>query len=334
MPRPIIIDCDPGLDDAIALAMALRSPELDVKAITTSAGNQTPEKTLHNALGLLTLMQREDIPVAGGGGGRGGGGRGGGGGGGGRPPPPPAPPAPLMRELVIADYVHGKTGMGNTHLPTPTLKPDPRGAVELIADQLRASPQPITLVVTGPMTNIALLLAQHAELKSRIERIVFMGGGMNAGNTTPVAEFNIFVDPEAAEMVLKSGVPLTMAGLNVTHQALVLPQDIERIRQIDNPVAQAVAEMLDFYLPLYLSHPRGLPGAAMHDPCTIAWLLAPQLFTGVERWVGVETKGEYTVGMTVVDYFQQTGNAANVEVLTGINREGFIDLLAERVARY
>ncbi|MGQ6138829.1 nucleoside hydrolase, partial [Serratia sp. IR-2025] len=241
---------------------------------------------------------------------------------------------PLMRELVIADYVHGKTGMGNTHLPTPTIKPDPRGAVELIADLLRASPQPITLVVTGPMTNIALLLAQHAELKSRIERIVFMGGGMNAGNTTPVAEFNIFVDPEAAEMVLKSGVPLTMAGLNVTHQALVLPQDIERIRQIDNPVAQAVAEMLDFYLPLYLSHPRGLPGAAMHDPCTIAWLLAPQLFTGVERWVGVETKGEYTVGMTVVDYFQQTGNAANVEVLTGINREGFIDLLAERVARY
>ncbi|MGQ6041407.1 nucleoside hydrolase, partial [Serratia sp. IR-2025] len=277
-------------------------------------------------------------------------------------PPPPAPPppnkplktawgwfpgwrglyipaaagagGPLMRELVIADYVHGKTGMGNTHLPTPTIKPDPRGAVELIADLLRASPQPITLVVTGPMTNIALLLAQHAELKSRIERIVFMGGGMNAGNTTPVAEFNIFVDPEAAEMVLKSGVPLTMAGLNVTHQALVLPQDIERIRQIDNPVAQAVAEMLDFYLPLYLSHPRGLPGAAMHDPCTIAWLLAPQLFTGVERWVGVETKGEYTVGMTVVDYFQQTGNAANVEVLTGINREGFIDLLAERVARY
>ncbi|HCR2982327.1 TPA: pyrimidine-specific ribonucleoside hydrolase RihA [Serratia marcescens] len=310
MPRPIIIDCDPGLDDAIALAMALRSPELDVKAITTSAGNQTPEKTLHNALGLLTLMQREDIPVAAGASG------------------------PLMRELVIADYVHGKTGMGNTHLPTPTLKPDPRGAVELIADLLRACPQPITLVVTGPMTNIALLLAQHAELKSRIERIVFMGGGMNAGNTTPVAEFNIFVDPEAAEMVLKSGVPLTMAGLNVTHQALVLPQDIERIRQIDNPVAQAVAEMLDFYLPLYLSHPRGLPGAAMHDPCTIAWLLAPQLFTGVERWVGVETKGEYTVGMTVVDYFQQTGNAANVEVLTGINREGFIDLLAERVARY
>ncbi|MGQ6088264.1 nucleoside hydrolase, partial [Serratia sp. IR-2025] len=283
---------------------------LSDKPNTPPAANLPPHNPVNTAGGVFPVSPGADIPRPAGAGG------------------------PLMRELVIADYVHGKTGMGNTHLPTPTIKPDPRGAVELIADLLRASPQPITLVVTGPMTNIALLLAQHAELKSRIERIVFMGGGMNAGNTTPVAEFNIFVDPEAAEMVLKSGVPLTMAGLNVTHQALVLPQDIERIRQIDNPVAQAVAEMLDFYLPLYLSHPRGLPGAAMHDPCTIAWLLAPQLFTGVERWVGVETKGEYTVGMTVVDYFQQTGNAANVEVLTGINREGFIDLLAERVARY
>ncbi|MDT3251641.1 pyrimidine-specific ribonucleoside hydrolase RihA [Serratia sp. root2] len=310
MPRPIIIDCDPGLDDAIALAMALRSPELDVKAITTSAGNQTPEKTLHNALGLLTLMKREDIPVAAG------------------------AATPLMRALVIADHVHGKTGMGNTHLPTPRIKPAAQTAVELIAGLLRTSPQPITLVVTGPMTNIALLLAQHAELKGNIERIVFMGGGMNAGNATPVAEFNIFVDPEAAEIVLKSGVPLTMAGLNVTHQALVLPKDIERIRQIDNPVAQAVAEMLDFYLPLYLRHPRGLSGAAMHDPCTIAWLLAPQLFTGIERWVGVETKGEYTLGMTVVDDFQQSGKPANVQVLTGIDREGFIELLIERVARY
>lgn len=140
------------------------------------------------------------------------------------------------------------------------------------------------------MTNIALLLAQHAELKSRIERIVFMGGGMNAGNTTPVAEFNIFVDPEAAEMVLKSGVPLTMAGLNVTHQALVLPQDIERIRQIDNPVAQAVAEMLDFYLPLYLSHPRGLPGAAMRS---LHHRLAAGAAAVYRRRAlgGVETKG-------------------------------------------
>lgn len=310
MPRPIIIDCDPGLDDAIALAMALRAPTLDVKAVTTSAGNQTPQKTLHNALGLLTLMQRQDVLVAGG------------------------AAKPLMRDLVIADYVHGDTGMGNTHLPTPDFQPAKQTAVELIADLLRTSPEPITLVVTGPMTNIALLLSQHAELKNKIERIVFMGGGMNAGNTTPLAEFNIYVDPEAAEIVLQSGVPLTMAGLNVTHQALVLPQDIERIRSINNPVAAAVASMLDFYLPLYLSHPRGLPGAAMHDPCTIAWLLAPELFESRELWVGVETQGQYTVGMTVVDEFGQNGKPANVEVLTHINRQGFIDLMVECVSRY
>ncbi|MFI8415361.1 pyrimidine-specific ribonucleoside hydrolase RihA [Serratia sp. NPDC078593] len=310
MPKPIIIDCDPGLDDAIALAMALRAPELDVKAITVSAGNQTPEKTLHNTLALLTLMQREDIPVAAG------------------------AAKPLLRELVIADYMHGQTGMGNTQLPAPQIKPVKQTAVELIAELLRTCPQPITLVVIGPMTNIALLLAQHPELKSNIERIVFMGGAMNLGNITPVAEFNIYVDPEAAEMVLQSGVPLTMAGLNVTHQALMLPQDVERIRAIGNPIATAVGEMLDFYLPLYLSHPRKLPGAAMHDPCVIAWLLAPQLFESHQRWVGVETKGNYTLGQTVVDEFQQTGRPANVEVLTGIERQGFVDLLATCVARY
>ena len=310
MPRPIIIDCDPGLDDAIALAMALRAPQLDVKAITTSAGNQTPEKTLHNALGLLTLMQREDIPVAAG------------------------AAKPLLRELVIAEHVHGSTGMGHTRLPTPGIEPAPHSAVELIAGLLRASPEPITLVVTGPMTNIALLLAQHPELKPRIERIVFMGGALHGGNATPVAEFNIYVDPEAAQMVLQSGVPLTMAGLNVTHQAFVLPQEAERIRAIANPVAQAVAEMLDFYLPMYLNHPRGLPGAAMHDPCTIAWLLAPQLFNSRERWVGVETKGEYTLGQTVVDDLQQSGNAPNVQVLTDIDRDGFIALLLDCLTRY
>ncbi|GAA3881964.1 pyrimidine-specific ribonucleoside hydrolase RihA [Gibbsiella dentisursi] len=310
MPRPIIIDCDPGLDDAIALAMALRSPSLDVKAVTTSAGNQTPEKTLHNTLGLLTLMQRTDIPVAAG------------------------AAKPLMRELVIAEHVHGKTGMGNTHLPTPGCSPVKQSAVELIASLLRSAPVPITLVVTGPMTNIALLLAQRSELKPRIEQIVFMGGGIHAGNATPVAEFNIYVDPEAAEIVLQSGVPLVMAGLNVTHQALVLPQEAERIRAIGNPVATAVAEMLDFYLPLYLQHPRGLPGAAMHDPCTIAWLLAPALFNSRQLWVGVETKGEYTLGQTVADEFRQNGKPANVEVLTHIDRAGFVDLLVECVSRY
>ncbi|KAA0264461.1 pyrimidine-specific ribonucleoside hydrolase RihA [Hafnia alvei] len=310
MPTPIIFDCDPGLDDAIALAMALHSQELDIKAVTTSAGNQTPEKTLHNALGLLTLMQRTDIPVAGG------------------------AHQPLMRKLMIADHVHGETGMGTTKLPTATIQPHHLNAVELMAKILRESDTPITLVVTGPMTNAALLLSQYSELKSKISRIVFMGGGIDGGNATPAAEFNIIVDPEAAEIVLQSGVPLVMAGLNMTHQALVMADEVEQIRAINNPVAKAVAEMLDFYLPLYLSGPRKLSGAAMHDPCVVAWLLKPDLFTSAHYWVGVETQGKYTTGMTVADVYNLTGNAPNTEVLLNVDREGFVKLLMERVSLY
>ncbi|MDX6842390.1 MAG: pyrimidine-specific ribonucleoside hydrolase RihA [Hafnia sp.] len=310
MSTPIIFDCDPGLDDAIALAMALHSPELDIKAVTTSAGNQTPEKTLHNALGLLTLMQRTDIPVAGG------------------------ASQPLMRKLMIADHVHGETGMGTTKLPSPSIKPNKLNAVELMAKILREAESAITLVVTGPMTNAALLLAQYPELKAKISRIVFMGGGIDGGNATPAAEFNIIVDPEAAEIVLQSGVPLVMAGLNMTHQALVMADEVEQIRAINNPVAKAVAEMLDFYLPLYLSGPRKLPGAAMHDPCVVAWLLKPELFTSAHYWVGVETQGKYTTGMTVADVYNLTGNTPNTEVLLSVDRKGFVDLLLERVTRY
>lgn len=310
MPTPIIFDCDPGLDDAIALAMALHSPELDIKAVTTSADNQTPEKTLHNALGLLTLMQRTDIPVAGG------------------------AHQPLMRKLMIADHVHGETGMGTTKLPTATIQPHHLNAVELMAKILRESDTPITLVVTGPMTNAALLLSQYSELKAKISRIVFMGGGIDGGNATPAAEFNIIVDPEAAEIVMQSGVPLVMAGLNMTHQALVMADEVEQIRAINNPVAKAVAEMLDFYLPLYLSGPRKLPGAAMHDPCVVAWLLKPELFTSAHYWVGVETQGKYTTGMTVADVYNLTGNTPNTEVLLNVDREGFVKLLMERVSLY
>lgn len=239
-----------------------------------------------------------------------------------------------MRKLMIADHVHGETGMGTTKLPSPSIKPNKLNAVELMAKILREAESAITLVVTGPMTNAALLLAQYPELKAKISRIVFMGGGIDGGNATPAAEFNIIVDPEAAEIVLQSGVPLVMAGLNMTHQALVMADEVEQIRAINNPVAKAVAEMLDFYLPLYLSGPRKLPGAAMHDPCVVAWLLKPELFTSAHYWVGVETQGKYTTGMTVADVYNLTGNTPNTEVLLSVDRKGFVDLLLERVARY
>jgi len=310
MALPIILDCDPGHDDAIAIVLALASPELDVKAITSSAGNQTPEKTLRNVLRMLTLLQRQDIPVAGG------------------------ARKPLMRELIIADNVHGESGLDGPALPEPDFAPQSVTAVELMAKTLRESPQPVTIVATGPQTNVALLLNSHPELHDKIARIVMMGGAMVLGNWQPAAEFNIYVDPEAAEIVFQSGIPVVMAGLDVTHRAQIHGLDIERFRQLGNLVATIVAELLDFFMEYHKDAKWGFTGAPLHDPCTIAWLLKPELFTSVERWVGVETQGKYTQGMTVVDYYFLTGNQPNTTVLLDVDRDGFVDLLAERLAFY
>ncbi|WP_421233617.1 pyrimidine-specific ribonucleoside hydrolase RihA [Aeromonas jandaei] len=310
MALPVILDCDPGHDDAIALILALASPELKVLAVTTSAGNQTPDKTLNNALRILTLLGRDDIPVAAG------------------------APKPLARELIIADNVHGESGLDGPKLPDPAFAPQAMTGIELMARCLRESAQPVTLVPTGPLTNIALLLAAHPELKSKIARIVLMGGAAGAGNWTPAAEFNIYVDPEAADMVFKSGIPITMCGLDVTHEAQVMDEDIERVRAITNPVAQCVAGLLDFFM-IYHRDPKwGFAGAPLHDPCTIAWLLNPALFHGVECRVDIETRGEHTVGMTVVDRYGLSGKPANALVLLGLDRAGFIDLLVERLRAF
>ncbi len=310
MAQPVILDCDPGHDDAIALILALASPELDVLAVTTSAGNQTPDKTLNNALRILTLLGRDDIPVAAG------------------------APKPLARELIIADNVHGESGLDGPKLPDPAFAPQGMTGIELMVKCLRESAEPVTLVPTGPLTNIALLLAAHPELKPRIARIVLLGGAAGAGNWTPAAEFNIYVDPEAADMVFKSGIPITMCGLDVTHEAQVMDEDIERVRAITNPVAQCVAGLLDFFM-IYHRDPKwGFAGAPLHDPCTIAWLLAPELFHGVECRVDIETSGEHTVGMTVVDRYGLTGKPANALVLLGLDRPGFIDLLVTRLRAF
>ncbi|MGE6180065.1 pyrimidine-specific ribonucleoside hydrolase RihA [Aeromonas salmonicida] len=307
MALPVILDCDPGHDDAIALILALASPELKVLAVTTSAGNQTQEKTLNNALRILTLLGRDDIPVAAG------------------------APKPLARELIIADNVHGESGLDGPTLPDPAFAPQAMTGLELMAKSLRESPEPVTLVPTGPLTNIALLLTAHPELKPNIARIVLMGGAAGAGNWTPAAEFNIYVDPEAADMVFKSGIPITMCGLDVTHEAQVMDEDIARVRAIANPVARCVAGLLDFFM-IYHRDPKwGFAGAPLHDPCTIAWLLAPGLFHGVECRVDIETRGLHTTGMTVVDRYQLTGKPANALVLLGLDRPGFIDLLVERL---
>ncbi len=286
MAQPIILDCDPGHDDAIALVLALASPELDVKAVTSSAGNQTPDKTLRNVLRMLTLLKRTDIPVAGG------------------------AVKPLMRELIIADNVHGESGLDGPALPEPDFAPQNCTAVELMAKVLRESAEPVTLVATGPQTNVALLLNSHPELHSNIARIVIMGGAMGLGNWTPAAEFNIFVDPEAAEIVFQSGLPIVMAGLDVTHRAQIMAQDIERFRSVGNPVATTVAELLDFFMEYHKAEKWGFHGAPLHDPCTIAVATeAGNVYHGrALGWCG--NTGKYTRGMTVVELLLANGKQA------------------------
>ena len=310
MALPVIIDCDPGHDDAIALVLALASPELDVKAVTSSAGNQTPDKTLRNVLRMLTLLKRPDIPVAGG------------------------ALKPLMRELIIADNVHGESGLDGPALPEPGFAAQSCTDVELQANFLRDSAEPFTIVATGPQTNVALLLNSHPELHAKIDRIVIMGGAMVLGNWQPAVEFNIYVDPEAAEIVFQSGIPVVMAGLDVTHKAQIHVEDIERFRRIGNPISTIVAELLDFFLEYHKDEKWGFVGAPLHDPCTIAWLLKPEMFTTVERWVGVESQWKYTQGMTVVDFYNLTGKQPNATVMLDVDRQAFVDLLADRLAFY
>lgn len=310
MTTKIILDCDPGHDDALALMLALANPEIDLLAVTTSAGNQTPEKTLNNAMRLLTLMHHQEIPVAGGN------------------------RTPLLKPLETAGNVHGKSGLDGADLPDPDFAVQPLTAIELMAQTLRQSPTPVTLVVTGPMTNAALFLRVYPELKGKVEQIVYMGGAMGLGNWTPSVEFNIYVDPEAAKIVMNAGIPLVMAPLNVTHQAQILKPEIEAVAQIDNPVAHAFYGLLNFFERYHEAPKWGFKGAPLHDPCTITWLIHPEWFTSERMNVDVETAGELTRGETVCDYYELTGKPKNTEVLLGIQREKFIQFIMDSLRTF
>lgn len=309
--KKIILDCDPGHDDALAMMMALASDQLQLLAVTTSAGNQTPDKTLNNAMRLLTLMKRQDIPVASGN------------------------QVPLVKPLETAGNVHGKSGLDGADLPEPDFAPQPLTAIELIAKTLREADDRVTLVVTGPMTNAALFLRVYPDLaREKIDQIVFMGGAMGLGNWTPSVEFNIFVDPEAAKIVMNFGIPLVMAPLNVTHQAQILKDEIATVATIDNPVAHAFFGLLNFF-EIYHEDPKwGFQGAPLHDPCTIAWLIDPSLFETKHMNVDVETEGELVRGETVCDYYDLTGKPHNTEVLLGIDRPAFIQLLMTSLKKF
>ena len=311
MTAKIIIDTDPGQDDAVAILLALASPdEIAVLGITTVAGNVPLALTEKNARIICELAGRPDIAVFAG------------------------CDRPLVQPLVTAEHVHGKTGLDGIALPDPTMPLQAAHAVDFIIDTLRAEPSgSVTLCPLGPLTNIATAFTRAPDIMPRVKEIVLMGGAyFEVGNITPAAEFNIYVDPEAAEIVFQSGVPLVVMPLDVTHKVLTTRPRIDAIRAIGSPVAHAVASWTDFFERFDMAK-YGAEGAPLHDPCVIAYLLAPGLFTGRHINVEIETTSPLTRGMTVADWWGVTKRPKNAMFMGDVDTAGFYDLLTGRLAR-
>jgi inosine-uridine nucleoside N-ribohydrolase len=297
----ILIDCDPGHDDAIALLLALASPEVELLGVSTVAGNQTLDKTTANAIRVLDFAGRNDIEVAAG------------------------ADRPLVREQHVAANVHGETGLDGPDLPPPRRDPVSTHAVEFLAEKIRASAEPVTLVPVGPLTNVALLLALHPD--ARPGRIVLMGGAIAEGNVTPAAEFNIWADPEAAARVFQSGLDVTMVGLDVTHRALFTQAHMGRLA---GRVGQMVAELLRFYNTFH-TRIYNFDGSPIHDALAVAHVINPELLGTLERNVEIDTESELCRGRTVVDLWRRTEREPNAHVGVEVDADGFLELLVGRI---
>ncbi|GLS29842.1 purine nucleosidase [Mesorhizobium albiziae] len=308
--QKIIIDTDPGQDDAVAILLALASPELEILGLTAVAGNVSLKFTEKNALKICELAGKTDIKVFSG------------------------AVRPLVRPLVTAEYVHGKTGLDGPDLPEPKMKLQEKHAVDFIVETLmKEEAGTVTLCPLGPLTNIALALIREPKIAGRIKEIVLMGGGFfEGGNITPTSEFNIYVDPHAADVVFRSGAPIVMMPLDVTHKALTSARRVEKFRTMGTRAGTATAQMLDFYERFDVEK-YGTDGGPLHDPCVIAYLLKPELFKGRQCNVAVETGSELTMGMTVVDWWAVTEREKNAMVMRDIDHDGFFDLLIERIGR-
>ncbi len=310
-PRKIIIDTDPGQDDAVAILLALASPEeLEVLGITAVAGNVPLPLTQKNARIICELAGRPDMRVFAG------------------------CDSPIRRKLVTAEHVHGKTGLDGPQLADPVMPLQDQHGVDFIIETLRREPaESVTLCPLGPLTNVAVAFQKAPDIIARVRQIVLMGGAyFEVGNITPAAEFNIYVDPEAAEIVFKSGVPLVVMPLDVTHKALTNRARIEGFRAMGTEPGRMVAEWTDFFERFDMQK-YGSEGAPLHDPCVIAYLLKPELFTGRHINVEIETQSELTLGMTVADWWGVTKRAPNALFIGGIDADGFYELLIERIGR-
>jgi purine nucleosidase len=308
--RKIIIDTDPGQDDAVAILVALASPELEVLGITAVAGNVPLSLTEKNARKICELAGRPEIKVFAG------------------------AMHPMLRQLVTAENVHGKTGLNGPDLPEPTMPLQKQHAVDFILETLmREEAGSVTLCPLGPLTNIALALEREPKIAPRIREIVLMGGGFfEGGNVTPAAEFNIYVDPHAADVVLKSGIPIVMVPLDCTHKALTTAKRVAAFRGLGSRPGIATAEMLEFF-ERFDESKYGTDGGPLHDPCVIAYLLKPELFSGRHINISVEIASELTMGMTVADWWGVTKRPKNVTYLRDVDHEGFFELLIERIGR-
>ena len=306
--KKVIIDCDPGHDDAIALLLAFASDKLDVQAITAVAGNQTLDKTAHNARKVLDYAGISCDVYAG-------------------------YDKPLFKKLITAANVHGESGLDGTTIPEPSRKVKTKHAVTYLIEKLRESKDKITLIPTGPLTNIAAALIGAPDIKDKIEEIIFMGGATCGGNRTPAAEFNILVDPEAAQFVMNSDIPKTMIGLDVTRKAQFNKDDIKEIYGLNNPVAKMAGELLDYSVEFHLDY-RGIAETPLHDPLAVATAIDESVVECKELPVKVECKGEYTTGSTVVDWSNNQWAGPKVKVALDVEEKRFKDMVKEGLASY
>lgn len=307
MRKPVIIDCDPGVDDALAIFMALAAENLDVRAITAVAGNQTLDKTSVNALKLVDYVGA-DIPVAKG------------------------AAKPLLREPFTAAHVHGADGLGGIVLPEPKHGFSSKNACDTIYEEASRSGQKLLIIALGPLTNIAAVLLKYPDIKEKLERIILMGGSCGCGNDTPAAEFNIYADPDAAKIVFESGLPVTMVGLDVTHKALIYSEENDEIALFNNKITRIAEKFLCHMLGFCGRH--GFPGAVMHDPLAVAYAIDPEVMKTEKYHVDIETKGTYTSGKTVVDIFRVTGKETNIDVGIEIDRDRFASLFKRLMMSY
>lgn len=303
-----IIDCDPGHDDAIGLLLAFASKKLKIEGVTITAGNQTLNKTVNNALKVLDFAGIETGVY-------------------------PGYEKPLIRELKIAPEVHGESGLDGPDFPPLTMEAQKKHAVEFIIQSLRQSQEKITMITTGPMTNLAAAMIGAPDIKEKIKEIIFMGGAAAGGNWTPAAEFNILVDPEAAQFIMKSDLKKTMVGLDVTRKAMFYPEDINEVKSIANPVAQMVGQLLDFFLKFHQEE-KGMRGCPLHDPLAVAAAINPAVIKTKLLPVAVECHGEYTTGRTVVDFDQDSYQIAPTNVALEVDRVMFKEMILESLRKY